>query len=66
MNALLANLDAKIDEKIEKQLQPKSFHITEISSKQINQDKIFSTYENCLDKMSNNNKISTKFDTSRK
>ena len=40
-----------------------SLHITYILSKQSDQAKLFSPYKNCLNKMSNSNKISTKFDT---
>ena len=44
INALIVNQDAKIDNKIKKELQPMSLYITDISSKQSNQSKLFSTY----------------------
>ena len=40
-----------------------SLHITDIKSKHSNQAKLISTYENHLEKITNNNKRSTKFDT---
>ena len=45
---IIAYQDVKIDKKIEEFVQPMSIQIKDISSKQNNQIKIFSTYEDHL------------------
>ena len=60
---IIADQDSKIVRKTEEELQTMSLQIKDISSKQRNQAKQFSTNEKRLENMRNNNKISTKFDT---
>ena len=59
---IITKQDVKVGEKTKKQLHPLSPKAKNISSKQSESDKIFS---GCLEKISNNNKISTKFEISR-
>ena len=66
LESIIANQDTKIDKKFEEELQLLSIQITEISSKQSEQAKLFPSYENHPDDISNNKKISTRFDTARK
>ena len=60
---IIADQDSKIVRKTGEELQTMSLQIKDISSKQRNQAKQFSTNEKRLENMRNNNKISTKFDT---
>ena len=66
LESIIASQDGKIDKKFEEELQLLSIHITEISFKYSEQAKLFPSYENHLDEISNNKKISTRFDTARK
>ena len=65
INNIIADQDTKIDKKTGKQLHPMLLQITDISSKQSDQSKLFSTYEKCLENIRNNKKSITKFDTER-
>ena len=62
---IITNQTAKVDKRIEKHLQPLSLQIKEISYKQDGQSKLLSTftatYDDRVEKISNNKKISTKF-----
>ena len=65
VNKIIADQDEKVDNKIEKKIQPLSLNIKYISSKQGEQAKLFSSftenYDESLEKTSINKKTSTKF-----
>ena len=69
VNNIIEDKYVKVDKKNETQLQPLSLHVKEISSKQGDQTKLLSkftaTYDERLENMRNNNKLSTKFEISR-
>ena len=59
---IIADQDAKVDKIIEKQIQPLSLWVKDISSKQSEIEKLFNKR---LENMSNKNRISTKYEITR-